>query len=274
MRLQSTNPAFSSEALRGGDWWSQAKTETASVSGVINKTGIFGLVFALAGAGGWAATERLALVSPGLLWGANIVALVGVLGTFFFLRGSARAAKWGGFIYSALQGFLIGGLAFGMTTMLAARGIEPAIAGGLVLQAFVITVAILLAMLGIYKAGILKGGKTFTTVISVATLGVFITYLASFALSFFGVTLPFISLGSAFADPTSAMIGLGLNIAILILAALWLVIDFRTVEDLVASGAPREAEWYAAFGLIVTLGWIYLESLKLVFRIAAMSGRD
>jgi uncharacterized YccA/Bax inhibitor family protein len=70
------------------------------------------------------------------------------------------------------------------------------------------------------------------------------------------------------------MIGLGLNAAILLLASLWLILDFRTVEDLVRSRAPRDAEWYAAFGLIVTLGWIYLESLKLVFRLSALMNRD
>ena len=132
----------------------------------------------------------------------------------------------------------------------------------------------MLSMLAVYRMGLLKGGKTFTAVLSVATMGVFLTYLLSFALSFFGVQMPFISLGSAFEDPGTAMIGLGLNAAILILASLWLIIDFRTVEDLVKSQAPREAEWYAAFGLIVTLGWIYLESLKLVFRLSALFNRD
>ena len=274
MQLQSTNPAFSPEVLRNGDWWAESRVETATVSGVINKTGIFGLVFALAGAGGWKATETLSAVNPSLLWGANIVAIIAVLSTFFFIRGSARAAKWGGFIYSTFQGFLIGGLAFGLTAMLASQGIEPAIGGGLVLQAFVITISILLAMLGLYRAGVLKGGKTFRSVLTVATMGVMLTYLISFGLSFFGAELPFISMGSAFADPKSAMIGLGLNAAILLLASLWLILDFKTVEELVQAKAPRDAEWYAAFGLIVTLGWIYLESLKLVFRMSAMMGRD
>ncbi len=274
MQLQSTNPAFSPEVLRNGDWWTESRVQTATVSGVINKTGLFGLVFALAGAGGWKATQTLSAVNPSLLWGANIIAIIAVLSTFFFIRGSARAAKWGGFIYSTFQGFLIGGLAFGLTAMLASQGIEPAIGGGLVLQAFVITISILLAMLGLYRAGVLKGGKTFRTVLTVATMGVMITYLLSFGLSFFGAEMPFISMGSAFADPKTAMIGLGLNAAILLLASLWLVLDFKTVEELVQAKAPRDAEWYAAFGLIVTLGWIYLESLKLVFRMSAMMGRD
>ena len=274
MQLQSSNPAFNPEVLRGGDWWSETATQTATVSGVINKTGMFAFTFALAGAGGWKLNEMLAITNPGLLWGANIVAFIAVLSTFFFIRGSARAAKWGGFIYSIFQGFLIGGVALALTSMLESRGIQAGIAGGLVLQAFVITVAIMFGMLAVYRAGILKGGKTFAAVLSVATMGVFLTYLISFGLSFFGVQMPFLNLGSAFADPTTAMIGLGLNVAILLLASLWLILDFRTVEDLVRSRAPRDAEWYAAFGLIVTLGWIYLESLKLVFRLSALMNRD
>ena len=274
MQLSSSNPAFNAEVLRGGDWWSQSRTETATVSGVVNKTGILAFFFAMAGAGGWELTERFAATNSSLIWVINIVAVLAVISTFFWVRGSARAAKWGGFVYAIFQGFLVGGLAFGLSSILESRGIQAGLAGGLVLQAFLITVSIMLAMLAVYRMGLLKGGKTFTTVLTVATMGVFLTYLLSFALSFFGVQMPFLSLGSAFEDPGTAMIGLGLNAAILILASLWLIIDFRTVEDLVKSQAPREAEWYAAFGLIVTLGWIYLESLKLVFRLSALFNRE
>ena len=75
MRLQSTNPALKPEVLRGGDWWSQTKTETATVSGVINKTGIFGFIFAIAGAG---LAGKVAMVTDGQFSGlANVGIVVG-----------------------------------------------------------------------------------------------------------------------------------------------------------------------------------------------------
>ena len=70
----------------------------------------------------------------------------------------------------------------------------------------------------------------------------------------------------------AALIGLGINAVVLIVAALWLIVDFRQVQDAVTAGAPASAEWYLTFGLIVTLAWVYLEALKLVFRIAMMFG--
>jgi uncharacterized YccA/Bax inhibitor family protein len=91
-------------------------------------------------------------------------------------------------------------------------------------------------------------------------------------LSLFGVSLPFISIGSAFEGSTPALIGLGINVLVLGLASLWLVVDFRVIDDAVQAGAPREAEWYLAFGLVVTLVWVYIEALKLAFRLAAMFG--
>ena len=85
--------------------------------------------------------------------------------------------------------------------------------------------------------------------------------------------MPFLSIGSALEGGTAGYIGLGINVLILGVAALWFIVDFRQVEELVASGAPKQMEWYAAFGLIVTLAWVYLEALKLVFRLALLFGR-
>jgi len=113
-------------------------------------------------------------------------------------------------------------------------------------------------------------------VIYTATAGVMMIYLISFVLMIFGgPTLPFITLGSAFQGGTPALIGLGLNVAILGLASLWLVIDFKTVEDQVNAGAPKYMEWYCGFALLVTLAWIYYEAVKLAFRVAILlNSRD
>jgi uncharacterized YccA/Bax inhibitor family protein len=109
-------------------------------------------------------------------------------------------------------------------------------------------------------------------VLSVVTLGVILSMLVCFVISLFGISVPFMNLGSAFDGGTSAWIGLGINAAILLLASLWLLVDLAQIDEAVAAGAPKSMEWMLAFGLIVTLAWVYLESLKIAFRIAAMFG--
>ena len=120
------------------------------------------------------------------------------------------------------------------------------------------------------------GIPAFTALTSapLATLGVIAAALLSFVLSFFGIDTMLFNLGNAFGGGSAPWIGLGVTGAILILASLWLIVDFRQADELVASNAPKETEWYVAFGLIVTIAWIYLEALKLVYYLAAMNNRD
>ncbi len=147
-----------------------------------------------------------------------------------------------------------------------------AVAGGIALQAFIITLSLMIAMLALYSARIIRPTRTFQAVVGVFTAGIMLTYLVSILLSLFGVALPFVSLASAFAGGTTAWIGLGINVFILGIASLWLVIDFKLVEDKVASGGPKYLEWYCGFALLVTLAWIYFEAVKLVFRLAILLG--
>jgi ABC-type dipeptide/oligopeptide/nickel transport system permease subunit len=108
--------------------------------------------------------------------------------------------------------------------------------------------------------------------VSQAVLGIAATYLISFVLSLFGVQTAFISLPTQTCNSSGAMIGLAINAVILIVAALTLVADIQQVDQAVAGGAPESSEWYLAYGLLVSLIWIYLESMKIVFRIAMMFG--
>ena len=269
--LKSSNPAFGDETIRNGDWWSDTKSataETASISGIVNKTGMFAFVLAIAGAGGYATIQA----NPGLLWPVTLISMVVVFASFFLIRGSARMARNVGFVYSAFEGFMLGGFAVMFENILASR--EIVVPGGIVLQAFLVTAGVLIAMLGLYKAKILTGGPLFTRVVMVATVGVMVAMLLSFVVSLFGVSIPFMDLGSAFDGGSGALIGLCISGALLFLASMWLIIDFRRAEELVAAGAPRESEWYVAFGLIVTIAWVYLEAMRLIFYIAAFTSRD
>lgn len=267
--LQTSNPILNENTLRGGDWWNDtAATETASISGIVNKTGFLAMAMTVAGAGGYA----LVKANPWLMFPLMILSLVVGLGAIFFIRGSATRARNLGFAYSIVQGLFLGGFAVMLDGILAQQGI--AAAGGVALQAFVVTIGCLGSMLFLYRAGILKGGAMFQKVLSVATLGVIAAALLSFVLSFFGIDTMLFNLGNAFGGGSAPWIGLGVTGAILILASLWLIVDFRQADELVASNAPKETEWYVAFGLIVTIAWIYFEALKLVYYIAAMSNRD
>ncbi|MBC02710.1 MAG: hypothetical protein CMJ34_05320 [Phycisphaerae bacterium] len=264
--LQSSNPALSDSALKGADWWSESKAaETATISGVVNKTGLFAIITTIAGAGGYAFFQGQPKLLPPLM----LVNVVVSIGMFFLIRGSATRARNFGFVYSVLQGLFLGGVAMLFDGMLASRGI--AVAGGVAVQAFVITVGCLISMLALFRAGILTGGPLFTSIIKVAVAGVMVAVLISWVLWMFGINTIVFNPGSAFASGNTFLIGMVATIFLLGLASLTLILDFRQAQDLVESGAPKETEWYAAFGLIASLVWIYYESLKLVLYITMMN---
>jgi uncharacterized YccA/Bax inhibitor family protein len=95
--------------------------------------------------------------------------------------------------------------------------------------------------------------------VAAATGGIFLIYLATFILGFFGVNIPYIH--------ESGLIGIGFSLFVVIIAALNLVLDFDFIESGAAQGAPKYMEWYAAFGLLVTLIWLYIEILRLLTKL-------
>ena len=129
---------------------------------------------------------------------------------------------------------------------------------GIILQAMSITFSIFFALLFLYKTKLIKASENFKLVVFAATGGIFLLYLVNITLSFFGMNL-------ALLEPTnSSLMSIGLSLFIVIIAALNLVIDFDFIEVGVENGAPKYMEWYGAFGLLVTLIWLYLEVLRLL----------
>ena len=132
---------------------------------------------------------------------------------------------------------------------------------GIVFQAIFLTLAILVAMLMAYRSGWIKVTEKFKLGLIAATGGVFIFYFASFILGLFGVNVGVL-------DPTnSSAIAIGINLVIIVIASLNLVLDFDFIEGASKRGAPKYMEWYGAFGLLVTLIWLYLEILRLLARL-------
>jgi uncharacterized YccA/Bax inhibitor family protein len=265
--LQSSNPA-----LNNGDAFeqfygalAQERPTTATLQGVVNKTAILLGLAIVAGAGGYAMAPVLGVSGMVI---ASIATLIIVLGVYYKIAGNPMHAVFLAPVYAVVEGFFLGALTSVLDRVLA--GMQIAAAGSLALQAFVITVAVMLAMLGLYYARILKPTRTFAAVVSTLTVGIMLTYLVSFVVSFFGVTMPLISVWSGMNGGAMAWAGLGLNVLILGVAAMWLIMDFKLIEDKVNEGAPRAIEWYCGFALIVTLAWIYFEAVKIAFRLAIL----
>jgi len=270
--FQSSNPVLTNDdAFR--QFYGQAaglagRANVATVQGVVNKTGFLALLAVVAGAGGY----RFVAAFPSLMWISGIASAVICLGLYYVARGNPARARVIAPVYAIVEGVFLGAFTGVIDRLLDGMGAKAA--GGVALQAFIITASILAVMLGLYSFRILRPTRRFVSIVSVATGGIMLTYLVGFVLSFFGVALPFISLASALQGGTAGLIGLGLNVLILGVASMWLIIDFGMIETRIAQGGPKSEEWFLAFALIVSLAWVYFEAVKLVFRLALMFNRD
>jgi len=268
----SSNPALTNEdtfrQFYGQRGELAGRANVATLSGVVNKTGLLVFLAVTAGAGGY----KFVASFPSLLWISAITSFMICLGFFFLARRNPTYARIIGPAYAIVEGVFLGAFSGAIDRMLENMGYG--IAGGVALPAFIITISILVAMLGMYKMKILRPTRRFVSIVSVATGGIMLIYLIGFVLSFFGVSLPFVGLNSAIAGGTAGLIGLGINLLILGVASMWLIIDFGMVEQRIAQSGPKAEEWYLAFALIVSLAWIYFEAVKLVFRLQFLLGRD
>ena len=156
-------------------------------------------------------------------------------------------------MYAILEGLFIGGFSY-MIENYYLGGTE-----GVVLQALVGTMAVFFTMLGVYKFGLIKPTEKFVLVVSSLVGAIMILYLFNFILMMFGTTVPFLH--------SSGPIGIGISVVFIVVAALFLIVDFGMIENGVKYGAPKNMEWYGAFGLVLTLVWLYIEMLKLVAKL-------
>lgn len=127
---------------------------------------------------------------------------------------------------------------------------------GIVLQAVLATVGVFFATLALYVFGVVKVTKKFQAVVIGATLGIFVMYLLGFVLSLFGVDMVFWN------NPTP--FGIIFSVVICVVASLNLFLDYEFIRQASVAGAPKYMEWYGAFGIMVTLVWLYLEILRLL----------
>ncbi|WP_192822346.1 Bax inhibitor-1/YccA family protein [Rufibacter sp. LB8] len=176
------------------------------------------------------------------------IPLIGV-GLAFLITYKKHLAAYIAPIYCALQGLFLGGVS----------GLLELKFPGIATQAMLLTFTIFGSMLLLYSTRLIRVTERFKSIIITATFGIFVFYMASFALSFFGVDMPLLH--------SSGMAGIIFSVFVVILAAMNLLLDFDTIETGMQYGAPKYMEWYAAFGLTVTLIWLYVEILRLLSKL-------
>jgi uncharacterized YccA/Bax inhibitor family protein len=247
--MASANPAMSAEVFRRAG---RADTPAAvmTLQGSVLKTSILVIILLATGAYAWHLFDKQApALGYGLLIGASLGGLVLAFVTVFFPRAAPITAP----IYAGLEGIVLGTISAVFETMYA----------GIVLQAVSLSVGVLAVMLFVYGMGIIRATERFKIGVVAATGAVCLVYLATWVLSFFNVSIPYIH--------GSGPIGIGFSVIVVIIAALNLILDFDFIEQGVRHQAPRYMEWYAGFSLLVTLVWMYLEILRLLAKLRSNS---
>jgi uncharacterized YccA/Bax inhibitor family protein len=157
-------------------------------------------------------------------------------------------------VYALFEGVFLGAISATYNNVFAKT------APGIVTQAVLLTFGAVIAMYMLYRFRIIKVTEKFRSIIFIATAGIAIFYLLSIVLSMFHVDIAFIHQGS--------MLGIGFSLFVVVIASMNLLLDFDMIEKGVAAGAPKYMEWYGAFGLLVTIVWLYLEILRLRSKLA------
>ena len=237
LSLRSGNPVLSKSTFSN----TGSISEKMTINGTVNKTAISLLL--LVGTGYLTFTT----INPGLIIGCGIGGFIVAIITVFKKEWAPITVP----IYAILEGGLLGGVSFMYNSLY----------DGIVTNAIFLTVGILLSLLTAYRSGFIKATENFKLGVFAATGGIAIVYLINFIMSFFGSSMGVMQIDNA--SPMS----IGFSAIVVIIAALNLVLDFDFIEEGAEKGAPKYMEWYGAFGLLVTLIWLYLEILRLLAKL-------
>nr|WP_262496954.1 Bax inhibitor-1/YccA family protein [Formosa algae] len=219
-------------------------TEVMTINGTVNKIAFLGFIVLATAYYTWnlfQENQDITRIQPYLL-GASLTAF----GVAVLIIYKKTTAPYLAPIYCGLQGLAIGGLSALMESRFP----------GIVIQAIILTFGILFSLLIIYRLGIIKATENFKLIVASATAGIALCYIISLVGSFIGFHLPFIH--------DNSISGIIFSLFVVIIAALNLVVDFDFIEKGAEMKAPKYMEWYAAFGLMVTIIWLYIEILRLL----------
>lgn len=247
--MRTANPALNEKTFGDfGGYATEDRSELMTLQGTVFKTGYLLVVLVAAGAFTWAKTYQAQAIEPVLPWliGGLIGGLVFALITVFKPTASPYTAP----VYAACEGLALGAIS----------AIFEQMYPGIVVQAVGLTFGTLGALLIAYTSRLIKPTENFKLGVVAATGGIMLLYLVSMVMNMFG------GAGIGFIH-SSGPFGIGFSVVVVIIAALNLVLDFDFIETGVERGAPKYMEWYAAFGLLVTLVWLYLEILRLLSKL-------
>ncbi len=249
--FQSGNPALSPKIFeRSID---TTNGEVMTVKGSITKFG-FLMLMVIAGA---FYTWNLYALRPQTMTTMLWVGLIGGLVTGLAVSFKPTLAKYLAPAYGLLEGFVIGALSAIVNGMFATK--YP----NLVLTAVGLTFGVALAMFLLYSFRIIRPTQKFKSIILGSIVGIMLFYVITIVLSAFGVHMQFMSITD------SSPLGIGISLFVVAIAAMSLILDFENIEVGAQSGAPKYMEWYCAWGLLVTMVWLYIEVLKLLSRLAS-----
>jgi uncharacterized YccA/Bax inhibitor family protein len=190
-----------------------------------------------------------AVANPNLAWGfvmaGAIAGLVTAMVTIFKPTASPISAP----IYAVFEGVVLG----------AFSAVFEAMYPGIVVQAVLLTFGVMGTLLVVYRLGIIRATENFKLGVVAATGGIMLIYVIGWIMRMFGSGIPMIH--------ESGWVGIGFSLFVVVIASLNLVLDFDFIETGVERGAPKYMEWYAAFGLLVTLIWLYIEILRLLSKL-------
>jgi uncharacterized YccA/Bax inhibitor family protein len=246
--MRTSNPALNNATFTGIGR-TALTTGSMTIQGTVNKSLALLVLLSLSAAWTWRAyliSHDPQAVAPWLLVGGIggfIVALI----TVFKKAWSPVTAP----IYALLEGMVLGGIS----------SIFEAQYTGIVIKAVGLTFGTLFGLLLAYKSGLVRATERFKLGVVAATGGIALFYFITIVLGFFHIQIPYIY--------GNGLIGIGFSLLVVVIAALNLVLDFDFIEQGVAHGVPRYMEWYSAFGLMVTLIWLYLEILRLLSKIGS-----
>jgi len=251
MAMRSGNPALSESTfldLASGSVVT-SPDQAMTINGTVNKTGILLLLTVLTAAFAWSQTIGAdGQIAPG----AMIYAIGGAIGGLILALVTVFKKEWSPVtapMYALVEGFFLGAIS----------AVFEARFPGIVFQAVLLTFGTLFALLVAYRSGLIKVTENFKLGVVAATGGIALLYLASFVLGFFNINVPVIHEASGW--------GIAFSLFVVVVAALNLVLDFDFIENGAAARAPKYMEWYGAFGLMVTLVWLYVEFLRLLSKI-------
>lgn len=243
---RTANPALNANTFKNLPQIGSADP-VMTIGGTVNKSFLLLALLLITAAFTW--TTFVGTGDPTSITGWMLFGIIGGLVMALVTVFKKTWAPWTAPLYAALEGLAIGGIS----------AFAEARFPGIVLQAVALTFGTMLALLMAYRSGLIKVTKNFLLGVTAATGAIFLVYLVNFAMRFFGTSIPFIH--------DNGWLGIGFSLLVVVIAALNLVLDFDFIEKGAEQGAPKYMEWYSAFGLMVTLIWLYIEILRLLTKL-------